>query len=76
MLSGRVSPVLLLLILIVVIFGFAVAEPLGAPVPEANQQLLIGMLVGGLAGGAGTAFVMRNNNVVGGGESPGARPGG
>lgn len=59
-LSGTNSLVLLVL-LVAVIFGFAVAEAMGAPIPLVNQQLLIGLLIGGVGGSAGTAALQRRD---------------
>lgn len=74
---GTMNPLLLLLLLVGVIFGFAAAEAMGAPIPLVNQQLLIGLLIGGLGGSAGTAALMRRDGR--GGEdsrtSAGGRPG-
>lgn len=73
---GTMNPLLLLLLLVVVIFGFAVAEAMGAPIPLVNQQLLIGLLIGGLGGSAGTAALMRRDTGGGGDSriSAGGRP--
>lgn len=73
---SNLNPLVLLVVLVAIVFGFAVADALGAPVPVVNQQLLIGLVVGGLGGSAGAAAWLRRDTGGGGDsrDSAGGRP--